>query len=261
MASAPQSNPLPIFYNDLLPLSTQEHAGWHTRALDSAPFLAKQHAVPLTVDEFIPASRFIPIVFSSGEDPVPLGLMALNEGMNTMFDDSGKLNAAAYVPAYIRRYPWMLAKLRPDSEEMSLCFDPTSGAVGAFEEGEVLFTDGAPSEATQNILKFCEEFETAAQRTGQFMKELKEAGLLMEGEVSIQLPDGQPFVYRGFQMVNEEALREMRGDQLRKINQNGMLPLLYAHLFSLQLMTELFRAQVEQGKMPNVTLPQGVTLP
>jgi hypothetical protein len=79
--------------------------------------------------------------------------------------------------------------------------------------------------------------------------------LLMDGEVAIQVPGReQPFVYRGFQMVNEEKLRDMRGDQLRKINQNGMLPLLNAHLFSLQLMRELFQLQVEQGKMPELSV-------
>jgi len=57
-------------------------------------------------------------------------------------------------------------------------------------------------------------------------------------------------------MVNEEKLRDMRGDQLRKINQSGMLPLIHAHLFSLQLMRELFSQQIEQGKMPDVAAPQ-----
>ena len=51
-----------------------------------------------------------------------------------------------------------------------------------------------------------------------------------------------------------DSLRDMRGDQLRKINQNGMLPLIYAHLFSLQLMREIFETQVSQGKGP-IALP------
>ena len=145
----------------------------------------------------------------------------------------------------------MLAKLRPDSDELSLCFDPTSDALGTFEEGQPLFEDGKPSELTQGVLKFCEDFEQAAARTGQFIKDLKDLDLLMDGEVAIQVPGNeQPFVYRGFRMVNEEKLRDMRGDQLRKISQNGMLPLIYAHLFSLQLMRELFEAQVAQGKGP-----------
>lgn len=255
MASAPQN--LPIFYNDLVPLNSNEHANWRTRPADAAPHLAKQHAVPLTIDEFVQAQRFLPIVFSSGPNPVPLALMGLNEGVNTFMDEEGKLRGPTYVPAYVRRYPFMLAKLRPDSDELSLCFDPTSDVVGAFDEGDLLFEDSKPSEVTKNILNFCEQFEQAAQRTAQFVSDLQSLELLMDGEVSIQMPGNeQPFVYRGFQMVNEEKLRDMRGDQLRKINQNGMLPLIHAHLFSLQLMRELFAQQIQQGKVPNAPAPQ-----
>ena len=55
---------------------------------------------------------------------------------------------------------------------------------------------------------------------------------------------------RCFQMIDENKLNEMRGDQLRKIVQNGMLPLIYAHLFSLSQMREIFARQMAQGKMP-----------
>ena len=187
MASAPKAN-LPIFYNDLVPLNTNEHGEFRVRPVDSAPFLINQHAVPITIDEFVVAQRFVPIIFSSGEDAVPLALMGLNEGVNTFLDDEGKLRGPAYVPAYVRRYPWMLAKLRPDSDELSLCFDPSAESIGAFDDGELLLEDGKPTEITTNILKFCEDFETAALRTGQFMKELKDMELLMDGEVAIQVP-------------------------------------------------------------------------
>lgn len=257
MASAPQSS-LPILYSDLVPLNSQQHADFRLRTVDAAPYLAQQHAVPLTVDEFVSAQRFLPIVFSSGEDPVPLALMGLNEGVNTIVDESGKLLGLNYVPAYVRRYPWMLARLRPDSDELSLCFDPATDTIGQFEEGDgdKLFDGTEPTELTKNILAFCEQFEQAAARTAQFMKDLKGFDLLMEGEVAIQ-PDGadKPYVYRGFQMVNEEKLRDLRGDTLRKINQNGMLPLIHAHLFSLQLIREIFQQQLDQGKLPPVPLP------
>ncbi|HEX8572489.1 MAG TPA: SapC family protein [Allosphingosinicella sp.] len=253
MATEPPSNPLPIFYGGLEPLSSSVHAGYRSRPSDSAPFLAKNHAVPITVDEFVSVQRFYPIVFSSGENPVPLALMGLNESVNVFVDDEGKVLGDMYMPAYVRRYPFMLARLAPDAQELSLCFDPTSGLVGAFEEGEALFDGGKPSEATNSILKFCEEFELSAQRTVAFMQELKDAGLLMDGEVSIQ-PAGveQPFVYRGFQMVNEEKLRELGGDDLKKMNQNGMLPLILAHLFSVSLVREVFAKQIQQGKGPQL---------
>lgn len=253
MASAPQ---LPLFYNGLEPLSSEVHANHKVKPSDTAPFLVDQHAVPVTVEEFPLIQRHMPIVFSSGDDAIPIALMGLNEGVNVFISAEGRLiDDTIYVPAYIRRYPYMLARLRPDADELSLCFDPSSPTIGAFDDGDPLFTDGKPSELTQNILKFNENFEQAAARTGQFMKEIKELDLLMEGEVTIQ-QDGveQPFVYRGFQMIDEKKLSELRGDQLRKISQSGMLPLLYAHLFSLALMRDIFARQVKLGKMPQPQL-------
>lgn len=254
MATAPANN-LPLFYNALEPLSSGAHGNLKARTAQSAPFLTKVHAVPLTVDEFVVCQRFYPIIFSVGDNPVPLALMALNEGMNVFIDDEGKPRGELYIPAYVRRYPFMLARLRPDAEELSLCFDPTSDLVGEFEEGESLFDGDRPSEVTTGLLKFCEEFELSAQKTNAFMQELKESKLLIDGEVAIQTTDdAAPFVYRGFQMVADEKLREMRGDELRKMNQNGMLPLIMAHLFSLQLMREVFAKQVAQGKMPQANV-------
>ena len=243
---------LPFLYNQLEPLNSNVHGKLHVRGLDRLPALATAHAVPVTIDEFALAQRHYPIIFSAGDESVPLALMGLNEGVNTFVDENGvPKDRSIYMPAYLRRYPFLLAKLRPDSDELSLCFDPTSGAVGDFEEGQALFDGDQPSEATQAVLNFCEQFETAGQRTQLFMTELKKSGLLMDGEVAIQ-PEGaeQPFVYRGFQMVDEEKLREMRGDELRKMNQNGMLALIFAHLFSLAQIRDVFGRQVQQGKGP-----------
>ena len=250
MASAPNSG-LPLFYNDLQPISSNVHGDWKAHRMDRAPFLAKTHAVPLTIEEFSQAQRFFPIVFSVGPNPVPLALMGLNEGVNVFVNDDGQLTTDVYVPAYVRRYPFMLARLRPDAEELSLCFDPTAEAIGPFEEGDPLFEGAEPAQATRDILAFCERFEQAGQQTGAFVQELIANKLLIDGEVSIQ-PDGvdQPFVYRGFQMISEEALRNLRGDVLRKMNQSGLLPLAYAHLFSLAHVREIFSRQMSQGKVP-----------
>jgi hypothetical protein len=250
MASAPQPN-LPLFYKDLMPLNSRDHADWHTRTTDSAAWLVNQHAVPLTAEEFVLASRSMPIVFSVGDQPVPLALMGLNEGVNVFVDADGKVTDSVYVPAYARRYPFLLAKLTPQSEELSLCFDPTSDLIGDFTEGQALFDNGEPSEVTRGTLDFCRNFEEAGMRTQTFVEELAKHDLLMDGEVAIQQQGlEQPFVYRGFKMVNQEKLREVRGDVLRSWNQNGMLALIFAHLFSLDLIREVFGRQVQQGKGP-----------
>jgi hypothetical protein len=254
-AAAPQG--LPLFYKDLVPLNSNEHADWKTKSLDDAKFMDGQHAIPLTIEEFVAAGRHYPIIFSDSDNPVPLVLMGLNEGVNIFMDADGKFTNPVYLPAYIRRYPFLLARLNPDSDELSLCFDPSSGVVGDFKKDKTaiaLFDDAKPSENTQNILKFCEDFERAGASTQAFMEELKKLDILMDGEVSIQQADVEkPFVYRGFKMVDEEKLRELSGDKLRKMNQNGILPLIHAHLFSLQLMRDIFAQQVQQGKMPQIT--------
>ena len=253
MASAPQPT-LPLFYNDLMPLNSRDHASWRTRGIDSADFLKGAHAIPLTVDEFVEAQRDLPIVFSAGDDPLPLALMGLNEGVNTYVGEDGKINDPVYLPAYVRRYPFMLAKLTPEATELSLCFDPTSDAVGAYPEGETLFgEDGQASANTQRILDFCESFEQAGQRTKAFIEELKTHDLLMEGEIAITLNDkpDQAYTYRGFQMVNQDKLREIAPAQLETWNKNGFLMIVYAHLFSLDQMRKIFSRQAGQGKGPS----------
>tara|TARA_B100000678_G_scaffold285880_1_gene289688 strand:- start:212 stop:997 length:786 start_codon:yes stop_codon:yes gene_type:complete len=253
MASAPQQPQLPMFYKDLMPLNTRDHMKFRNRLSDKAPWLATQHVVPLTADEFVQAARSYPIVFSSGENPMPLALFGLNEGVNTFFDDAGNMLDPVYIPAYIRRYPFILARLSQDSDDLSLCFDPTADSVGEYDEGELLFNeDGSTTEQTKAILDFCEKFEQAGARTKILTEELNKHDLLMDGEVAIQraeAPD-QPYVYKGFRMVDQEKLANLDGDTLVKWNKEGILAIIYAHLTSLELMRVIFGRQDQQGKVP-----------
>ena len=254
MASQAPTN-LPVLYHNLEPLNSQGHGKLSLRGLQKIAALGQVHAIPLTVDEFALAQRHYPIIFSVGDNPVPLALMSLHEGQNTFFDKDGELlEPGTYIPAYLRRYPFLLARLVEGSDELTLCFDQSSGAVGEFDDGQALFdADLQPTDTTKALLEFCEQFEAAGLRTSAFMTELATMGLLMDGEVSIQ-PEGSdaPAVYRGFQMIDEEKLRNLRGDELRKINQNGILPLLFAHLFSLSVMRDIFARHDRQGSLPMV---------
>lgn len=251
MASRP-TNALPVLYNELIPISRHDHKNWRFRLQDKLPFMSEIHAIPLAVEEFGMAQRNFPIVFSSGPNPVPLALMGLNDGVNVFFDEEGNCREShIYLPAYIRRYPFMLAKIDPKSEDMSLCVDPSRGMVGEFEDGEPLFEGDEPSEFTKNILGFCEQFAISAQRTNDFVAELMEHKLLIDGEVAIQPNDAStPYVYRSFQIVSEERLKELRGDVLRKMVKSGLLPLVYAHLMSLSLVQDIFQRQAILGRIP-----------
>ncbi|WP_372915713.1 SapC family protein [Sandarakinorhabdus sp.] len=243
MASQPPANQLPLFYGGLAPLSSQLHPSHGLKPRGDLGFTRGTHAIPVTVDEFPLVQRNFPIVFGVGENPAPLALVGLQEGENLYLGADDQWEAGVYVPAFVRRYPFMLARLAPESQELSLCFDDTAGIV-VENEGEKLFDGTDPTDTTKAILQFCEQFEQAVMRTRSFMEELTKLDLLMDGEVTIQR-DGlaQPAVYRGFRMVDEQKLQNLRGDQARKMVQSGLMGLIYAHLFSLSLISPLFERQ------------------
>lgn len=243
MASTPANAQLPLFYNSLVPLSSQFHPNHGLKLREGFPFAKATHAIPVTVDEFAVVQRHYPIVFGLGDNPAPLALVGLTEGQNLYVSEDGTWQAGAYVPAFVRRYPFMLAKLNEASEDLSLCFDDSDGQVAADAEDK-LFDGAEPSETTKSILAFCEQFEQAVARTRGFMDELAKLDLLIDGEVTIQQPGmPEPAVYRGFRMVAEEKLQAIRGDQARKMVQNGMMGLIYAHLFGLAQIGGLFEKQ------------------
>ena len=125
--------------------------------------------------------------------------------------------------------------------------------MGEYEGGQPLFDDkGQPTEYTKGVLQFCENFEQSGQRTKAFMDELAAADILMDGEIAITQNDepDKPFVYRGFRMVDEAKLRELPAAKLEEWNKNGLLMLIHAHLFSLNLMRIIFGRQVQQGTAP-----------
>ena len=134
MASTPANAPaqtLPLFYGSLAPLSSQLHPTHGLKPRTDMGFTRNTHAVPVTVDEFAIVQRHYPIVFGLGENPAPLALIGLQEGQNLYLTADNQWEPGQYIPAFIRRYPFMLARLSPDSEELSLCFDDTSAQIVA----------------------------------------------------------------------------------------------------------------------------------
>nr|WP_310523113.1 SapC family protein [Polymorphobacter sp.] len=239
--TAPQS--LPLFYGSLAPLSSSAHPNHGLKPRENLAFTRKTHAIPVTVDEFALVQRHYPIVFGIGDNPAPLALVGLQEGQNLYLGADDQWEPGQYIPAFVRRYPFMLARLSPTSEDLSLCFDDSADMVVA-DGGERMFNGTEPSDTTKGVLQFCEQFEQAVFRTRAFMDELTKLDLLMDGEVTIQREGlTEPAVYRGFRMVAEDKLQALRGDQSRKMVQSGMMGLVYAHLFSLSLISGLFEKQ------------------
>ncbi|MCG8510605.1 MAG: SapC family protein [Rhodospirillales bacterium] len=242
---------LPPLYKSIIPLIRGEHEklAYIGDSQRDFSFAAQSDAIALTVEEFVLAMSHYPIVFSKGENPMPVVLTGVPGKGNQYVDSAGRWRDGVYVPAYIRRYPFILAKLAPESTDLSLCFDETSKQIVEADEDK-LFKNGEPSEITRHMLQLCEGFEAAVRKTQRFMSELEELDLLMDAQAEIRgtAEPAEPVVFQGFQIISEDRIHTLRGPKLRKLTEPGMLGLVYSHVFSLRHIKDLFELPLPRAE-------------
>ncbi len=237
-----------LFYERPVPLNREGHKNLRIKPIDSAAFAAKAHSVPLTVAEFGPAARDFPILFggNSVEEAGPLAMLGLKQSENVFVDADGKWEQGAYIPAFVRRYPFILAE-KPEGAEgddFTVFLDEAYPGFGT-EEGERLFNeDGSDTDTLKNAVRFLGEFQEHVKRTQAFAKRLRELDLLEER--TIQIKDGdRNMVINGLFVVNEEKLRKLDEKVAGELLADGSMGWIYAHLLSLANIDRL-KARVDK---------------
>lgn len=231
---------LPLFYAQPVPLNSGVHGAMRLLRDEDFGFAATAHAIPLVAAEIPAAIRSYPVVFV-GDRPMPVAITGIAAGKNLFVEDGGEWLAPHYVPAYVRRYPFILAG-DDGAGEYTLCFDAASGRVVAdADRGEALFEDGKPSEMTAGILKFCDEYRTLHAATAGLMEAIADKGLLVERKGEIRLQDGGLFRLTDFRVVDEERLNALSDEDFLALRKSGALGLIYCHLASLNSWPELIR--------------------
>ena len=238
-----------MFYERVVALNDQTHAKLKVRPAKNFAYAAGTNSVPLLASEFFEAAREYPIVFARGEaGPVPAALLGLREAENLYVDNNGKWDAR-YVPAFVRRYPFVPGK--GAQGELLVCIDEASQCFGT-KEGEPLFVDGKPSAQLDHAMKFLTEFHQTAAATELLGRRLQELGLLRQADSLAQLNDGTQFRLNGLSVVDETKLRALDRDAVQELFANGTLAVVYAHLMSLGNLGTLVdrlskRGPVEKG--------------
>ncbi|WP_339913993.1 SapC family protein [uncultured Brevundimonas sp.] len=225
-----------LFYDKPEPLSVEAHGKLGVNPISQPyAFVGKSHVVPLTVTEFAPAALTYPVIFV-GETRQPVAVMGLRPAENLFIEANGEFRAEAYVPAYVRRYPFVFAN--DDAQKrMILCIDRSASFVA--EGGEVPLFDGQePSAYTKQAMEFCNNFEQERMRTETFMALLQELDLL-ETRDAVFTPRnadgsaGEPQKLAEYFAVSEEKLKGLSAKKLAELRDNGALGQIYAHLVSL----------------------------
>jgi len=227
----PITEGLPPLYQAVVPLSPQVHGETTFTDQTSYNFAAKTPTMPLTLDEFAAAQRHYPIVFTRGDNPMPVVLMSLDGTSNPNIEADGGWKAGAYVPAYARRYPFMLIRQTTGGNDFSLCVDEASAALSS-PSGAKLFEAGRPTRLTQSILDFCTTYERSQEKTFAFGARLAELGLFTETSVRVSM-HGKTLELKGFKVISEARLRELDGEVLVDLVSKGWIGAIYAHLLSL----------------------------
>ncbi len=232
-----------LFYERPVPLNRESHKDLRINPVLNLAFSAKAHSVPVACVELPHAAHHFPILFAGPgpEDLNPIALLGIRQDENLMVDENGHWVPNAYIPAFIRRYPFVLAE-RPegdDNRDNFAVFLDEAYEGFSNEEGQRLFNeDGSDSETLKQAVGFLGEFQQHIERTRQFMKRLGELDLLVARNIEVRTP-GQDTVINGLYAVDEEKLAKLDATTLHALMQDGTLPWIYAHLFSLSSLDRL----------------------
>jgi len=222
-----------LFYDQVQALNSETHVLWRIAPQASWAFAAKAHAVPLLAQEFAAAQADYTIAFAKDEAGtyMPVALLGLKAEQNLFVNAQGQWQQGAYIPAYVRRFPFAPAG---EGDKMVVVVETSSGVVGPFAEGEPLFDNGQPTETLQRALGLVEAFHREAQGTQAFCRWLDEQQLLTP--VTAEVRAGEQAAHRldGMWVVNETKFNALADDEVLKLFKSGQLAWVYAHLMSLK---------------------------
>jgi len=225
--AAPQ---LPMFYASPRPLDRVRDKNMKLNRPKDFRFAAKTNAIPLLVDEFPIAAAHYPIVFANGPSPVPAVVVGLRNDENLFIDKDGAWVEGSYLPAYIRRYPFILMD-DPENKQFVLCLEDNCGLMK--EDGEFsLFEGEEPSAFTKSAMEFCGALRQQGEATDEFVKALKEHELLVANNAEIVSPEGTRFVLSGFLIIDPKKFDALPDSVILQWRKKGWLGLVYAQLLS-----------------------------
>lgn len=225
---------LPLFYRQPRVLQPGVHGRLGLKDGPDHGFAKQANAVPLLAAEMAAACRHLPIVFTDEARPQPVAVLGLREQQNLFVDADGHWLPGAYVPAYVRRYPFIFLE---DSarQELTLCIDEAAPQVVADGSGQPLFdASGQPTAVTRSALAFCRDYQAHHLLTRAFVEALVTADLLVDHRAEVTLAaGGAPLALQGFKVVDEARFKALPDDVFLHWRAQGWLALVYSHLLSI----------------------------
>ncbi len=229
---------LPLFYKNVVPLNKEAHGDLHVEEINDYLHTRATNSIYIAAVEFLPAAREYPIVFAKGADErfFPALLLGLEENKNLFVDDEGKW-LADYIPAYVRRYPFILATPDDAAEQaptFTVCIDEDFPGFNRARAGKPLFDEqGGQTELLDQAMDFLRDYQSQVQLTAGFCENLAGLGLFEPMQANVELASGDKHVLGGFFGINRDKLKALQPEKLAELLKSDQLELIFAHLASL----------------------------
>ena len=244
-----------VYYEKPVLLDREKHRKRKVKPSSSFAFARKANSLYLAGVEFNEACKEYAVVFSrlgASKTVVPVVMLGLRARENLFVDEQGAWRGR-YVPAFVRRYPFVLAQL--PGQAMGVCIDEAYPGLND-REGEALFDkEGRDTPFLKNALEFLGQYQREYLRTEAFCQRLEQAGLLMEMNARADLVDGRSFTVAGLMVVDEKKLMALPDAVALALFRAGELSLIAMHLASLSNMQVLVD-RIAQRKAPLAPAPK-----
>jgi len=236
-----------MHYEKPVLLDRAAHRNRRIRPGGSFAFARRTNALYLAAAEFAEACKDYAIVFTRGSEGVtPAAMLGLRSRENLFITPEGDWDGR-YIPAIVRRYPFVLAAL--PGQQLAVCIDEACEGLNE-QEGEPLFdAQGQDTPFLRNALDFLAACQREHLRTEAFCRRLDEAGLLTAMNARADLVDGRSFSVEGLLVVDEKKLLALPDASALALFRSGELNLVAMHLLSLSNLQRLVD-RLAQRKVP-----------
>ena len=198
-------------------------------------------SAPITVTEFFEACKNYPILFAKDKnnDWFASVMLGFKENENIFVDNKGNWDKLHYVPAFVRRYPFVFVE-QNEQQQLLLGVEKEFLSIDKKDEKRKLFDDkDENTEFLNNVLNFLNQYQNDSIATKEFIKQLDEWELLEEKVATIINEKKEQFNINGFYIVNEEKLKHLSKKKKEEICNKNATALITAHLISLSNIQKL----------------------
>lgn len=218
-----------------LAISAEEHADASYQPVTNFEHAQQIPACPAFLPELAELSAGYVLCFMQHEDHFKLVALLGTVQTGCAYTRADHSWAAPYVPADLRARPFALLKA-PDKDVRVLCID--EHALSQEPDSLPLFDEpGRLSESVQKQMDFLAQAQSASQSTDIAVKQLTEAGVIKEWQVTLEAGE-QKGLTKGLYSIDQEALNALPAETYHALRGAPMI-IAYAQVFSMRNLVQL----------------------